>query len=81
MRGYHSVNHREPGYEDGVLPTTYYYVPRDSRDALHHYTALHGAFFNREFPTSWRDIDASIGDVPLKEVRQANDEAAQVEIG
>ena len=44
------MNHRDPGYEDGRLPTTYYYVPRDSRDALHRYTAIHGAFFNREWP-------------------------------
>ena len=64
MRGYHSVNHREAGYEDGRLPTTYYYVPLDNLSIMHQYSALHGAFFNREFPTSWRDIDSSIGDVP-----------------
>lgn len=69
MRGYHSVNHREPGFEDGQLPTTYYYVPTDNLNAMHEYAALHGAFFNREFPTSWRDIDSSIGNFPKVEDR------------
>lgn len=67
MRGYHSVNHRVPGYEDGRLPTTFYYVPEDNLKIMHQYSGLYGAFFNREFPTSWRDIDASIGDVPRQE--------------
>jgi hypothetical protein len=59
MRGYHSANHQEPGYEDGVLPTTYYYVPKENERTMHQYSALTGAFFNREFPTSWRDVSLS----------------------
>ncbi|GAX18597.1 hypothetical protein FisN_10Hh196 [Fistulifera solaris] len=35
LRGYHSTNHREPGYKDGLLPTSYYYVPRENVDAMH----------------------------------------------
>lgn len=66
MRGYHSVNHREAGYEKGQLPTSYYYVPSDALTTMHQYGPLHGAFFNREFPQSWRDIDASIGNIPVK---------------
>lgn len=66
MRGYHSVIRREPGFEDGRLPTTYYYVPKDNRDVMHKYSPLHGAFFNQEFAASWRDIDYSIGNIPQK---------------
>ena len=68
MRGYHSVNHKEEGYEDGRLPTSYYYVPIQNQKVMHTYSAIRGAFFNREFPTSWRGIDASVGDIPHQEV-------------
>jgi len=61
MRGYHSVNDQAAGYENGVLPTSYYYVPTENVKAMHKYARLHGAFFNREFPVSWRGIDKSIG--------------------
>lgn len=64
MRGYHSMNHRLPGYEKGILPDSYYYVPKENAKTMHQYARLHGAFFNREFPVSWRDIDKSIGDLP-----------------
>ena len=49
----------------GLLPTTYYYTPKVNEGAMHRYSPLHGAFFNREFPASWRDIDKSIGNLPL----------------
>lgn len=61
MRGYYSTRDKLPGYEKGVLPTSYYYVPVNHRGQMHQYAALHGAFFNREFPTSWRDLDKGIG--------------------
>jgi len=64
MRGYHSVNHKESGYEKGLLPNSYYYVPMENQKSMQQYARLHGAFFNREFPTSWRDIDKSVGNLP-----------------
>jgi hypothetical protein len=64
MRGYHASNHKEDGYEDGRLPNSFYYVPLQHKKTMDTYAAIHGAFFNREFPTSWRDLDASVGDVP-----------------
>lgn len=64
IRGYHAVNHKLPGYQEGVLPTSYYYTPLGQRDAMLRYAPLQGAFFNREFPTSWRDIDKGIGNLP-----------------
>jgi hypothetical protein len=65
MRGYHSVLNNMPGSEKGVLPDTYYYVTTDKRDILHTYAALNGPFFNREFPTSWRDLNRGIDKMAL----------------
>jgi hypothetical protein len=61
IRGYHSVNDKAPGYEQGELPTTYYYAPIDRKFAMHEYSPLKGGFFSREYPTSWRDINQGIG--------------------
>jgi hypothetical protein len=65
MRGYHSARDKLPGHEDGLLPNSYYYVPTDAVEVMHRYAPLQGAFFNREFPTSWRQIDYGIGKLPL----------------
>ena len=62
MRGYHSVRDRLPGHEEGTLPNTYYYVPTNQRNVMHTYSPLYGPFFNREFPTSWRQIDFGLDD-------------------
>jgi hypothetical protein len=51
------VKNKEPGYEKGKLPTTFYYAPKDK---MLTYTPVRGGFFSREFPTSWRDIDKGI---------------------
>jgi hypothetical protein len=61
IRGYHSVNAKQPGYEQGELPTTYYYATMDKKFIMHKYSPLKGGFFNREYPTSWRDINQGIG--------------------
>jgi hypothetical protein len=45
---------------EGVLPTTYYYANLKNKYAMQEYEPLLGAFFNREFPTSWRQIDLSV---------------------
>ena len=63
MRGYRSVKDRLPGYEQGILPTSYYYVPMSRKTALHEYVPLSGSFYAREYPTSWRDIDKGIGEL------------------
>ena len=64
MRGYRSVKDKLPGYEQGVLPTSYYYAMPERKDVLHRYVPLSGAFYAREFPTSWRDLDKGIGLLP-----------------
>jgi hypothetical protein len=61
IRGYHSVKDQAPGFEDGVLPTTYYYATTEKKLIMHTYVPLKGGFFNREYPTSWRDINKGIG--------------------
>ena len=66
MRAYHASKQKLPGHEKGVLPESYYYVPKEARDAMHKYAVLHGAFFNREFPVSWKDIDKGIDELAVK---------------
>jgi hypothetical protein len=61
LRGYHSQNEKAPGYEQGILPTTFYYATLDKKFKLQTYSPLRGGFFNREFPTSWRQINEGIG--------------------
>jgi hypothetical protein len=61
IRGYHSQIDKSPGYEMGELPTTYYYAEPDKKFIMHKYSPMHGAFFNREHPISWRDINKGIG--------------------
>jgi Holliday junction resolvase RusA-like endonuclease len=60
IRGYHSVKSKLPGYENGELPTTYYYATKDKKLEMHTYTPVRGSFWSREYPTSWRDIDRGI---------------------
>jgi hypothetical protein len=66
MRAYHATNGKLEGYEKGLLPTSYYYVPLQAQSEMHRYAVVHGAFFNREFPVSWRDIDKGIQELASK---------------
>mmetsp|Transcript_27904 Transcript_27904/g.65603 ORF Transcript_27904/g.65603 Transcript_27904/m.65603 type:complete len:117 (-) Transcript_27904:72-422(-) len=63
MRGYHSIKHKAPGSEHGILPTTYYYVTKDKKKEMHKYAPLRGGFFSREYPVSWRDIDKGMNEL------------------
>ena len=65
MRGYHSVNNGEEGSEKGLLPKSYYYVQKQRKLAMHRYAYLQGAIYSREFPTSWRGLDKSVGNLPM----------------
>ena len=58
------MNRKLPGYEKGELPLSFYYVPKSNEGAMHKYAPLNGAFYNREFPTSWRGLDQGIGKLP-----------------
>mmetsp|Transcript_46732 Transcript_46732/g.69496 ORF Transcript_46732/g.69496 Transcript_46732/m.69496 type:complete len:638 (-) Transcript_46732:245-2158(-) len=62
IRGYYSTKYKLPGYAMGELPKSYYYATKDKKFEMHQYKPLHGGYFNREFPTSWRDIDKDVGE-------------------
>lgn len=70
MRAYHASKDKTVGYEKGVLPNSFYYVPMEARDAMHRYAVLHGAFFNREFPVSWKDIDKGVEELAARAKEQ-----------
>ena len=57
---YHSTKRNLPGNLEGVLPNSYYYANIHNKYAMHVYEPMMGAFFNREFPTSWRQIDMGV---------------------
>jgi len=61
IRGYQSVNKKLPGYEDGALPSTYYYAEEEQKFEMVEYMPLKLPFWSREFPTAWRGIDRSVG--------------------
>jgi len=60
MRGYHSTKRALDGHLEGTLPTSYYYATLQNKFVMNTYQPLSGAFFNREFPTSWRQIDKGV---------------------
>ena len=62
MRGYHAVKNKLPGYEDGIIES-YYFVPKNNKDIMKSYHPVKRAFYAREFPVSWRDIDKGIGEL------------------
>jgi len=63
IRGYHSTKDKALGFEDGLLPTTYYYATIDKKTIMHEYSSIRGGFFNREYPSSWRGIDEGIAEL------------------
>lgn len=62
MRGYHAVLANES--EKGELRRSFYYVPKKNMEAMHKYAVVTQPFFNREFPTSWRDLDKGVDNLP-----------------
>jgi hypothetical protein len=63
LRGYHADDHQTPGFEDGIIPS-YHYAMEDRFDHMQTFYPVKKSFYAREFPTSWRLIDAD-----LKELR------------
>jgi len=62
MRGYHSQKYQLEGYEIGAIKS-YYFVPKDKKNVMLKYAPVKQAFFAREFPVAWRDIDKGIGNL------------------
>ena len=62
IRGYHSVNDKQEGYELGHLQS-YYFLPEDKKFQMTKYHAVKEPLYMREFPTGWRDIEKGIGEL------------------
>jgi hypothetical protein len=60
LRGYHSTKQKWIGHEQGILNNSFYYVPMEKQYAMTKFAPVHGATFNREFPTSWRNLNQGI---------------------
>ncbi|VEU43793.1 unnamed protein product [Pseudo-nitzschia multistriata] len=60
LRGYHADDHGMPGYEMGIV-NSYYYAMPDRFDHMREFWPIKQQFYAREFPASWRLIDASVG--------------------
>jgi hypothetical protein len=59
LRGYHADEEEQPGYQEGILPNTWYYTLPDRFEHMQQYYPVKKSFFAREFPTSWRLIDTT----------------------
>ena len=59
LRGYHADNHKDKGYEMGII-NSWYYALKDRFDHMQRYYPVKQAFYAREFPTSWRLIDTGV---------------------
>lgn len=60
LRGYHADDDQVPGFRDGIVPDTYYYALDDRFGHMQEFYPVKKSFYAREFPTSWRMIDASL---------------------
>jgi hypothetical protein len=49
-------------HEEGRLPHSYYYAMIANKAKLHDYWPIKQAFYAREFPTSWRNLDFDVAD-------------------
>jgi hypothetical protein len=66
LRGYHSQleisssssnNPNADAFSKGKLPNSYYYALEEHKTKMHDYWPVKKAFYAREFPTSWRQLD------------------------
>lgn len=60
LRGYHADRLKAPRFQIGAIDS-YYYVPKENKNRMREYWPLSGAFYAREFPIAWRNIDQGIG--------------------
>lgn len=62
LRGYHAQKDKLPGYEEGQIES-YYYVPKSLesyREVMRSYVSVQQAFWQQEFPVSWRDLNHDV---------------------
>jgi hypothetical protein len=63
LRGYHADEEEKTGYEDGLVPDTYYYALEDRKYHMQTFYPVKKSFYAREFPTSWRGIDKGVDEL------------------
>jgi GDP-fucose protein O-fucosyltransferase len=65
MRGYHSQKEKSNGWEQGIV-NSWYYIPREQKEALRVYMPLSPPLWAREFPLAWRDLNHGISELAEK---------------
>lgn len=68
LRGYHTQTNPTPGlsqelqsaHEGGKLPLTFYYALSEHKTKMHDYWPIKQAFYAREYPSSWRQLDFDV---------------------
>ena len=60
LRGYHSQKRKLPGWEDGALKNSYYFVPDDRKHHMLSYRSPKLPLYMQEFGSAWRRIDEGI---------------------
>jgi hypothetical protein len=70
VRGYHSQKDKAEGHDLGVI-NSYFDIPLNRKYEMREYRPLRPAFWAREFPIGWRDLDKGIGEVSVIDDRPA----------
>ena len=64
IRGYHALQEHAPGSDEGMLPSTFFYTPKENLHLMHQFAPVKIHFFEREYSIAWRHIDDGIGQLP-----------------
>jgi hypothetical protein len=71
LRGYHTQTNIDDSerdgpyadaHEEGKLPLSYYYALIEHKTKMHDYWPIKQAFYAREFPASWRQLDFDVSE-------------------
>jgi hypothetical protein len=60
MRAYHAMRDESIGWEKGVVPNTFFYTGQREKEIYQTYFPLSPPYYQKEFPTAWRGINAGI---------------------
>lgn len=80
MRGYRSQKMKKKGWEMGTMHNSFYYTGEKEKNLYAHYDAVYGAVYQREFPTSWRDIDMGIDEIQHDAIVGGGSHAAAIAV-
>ena len=81
LRGYHSQFRRSLNYEQGILPTSYYYTPVYKMNQMTHYHPMVPPLWAREHSMAWRLLnrDVVVNPNTPKHTHKNNDKSSRVE--